>query len=114
MDTNTVKLIESLSEKLGTTAEHLWVVLVKQAPISATTMAIFYLVFAAITLWTFFLTKKLIAKDSDWFPMWFLWGFFMLVFIVGFAVDSPSILSGFLNPEYWALNECLDAMKPRK
>jgi len=29
-----VPLLEKLSEKLGTTAEHLWQILIKQAPIA--------------------------------------------------------------------------------
>ena len=39
MNEATAKLIEELAAKLGTTAEHLWGVLVRQAPISATVSA---------------------------------------------------------------------------
>lgn len=35
MNEQTVKLVEQLAQKLGTTTEYLWNVLIKQAPISA-------------------------------------------------------------------------------
>lgn len=36
MEEKTIKLIEQLAQKLGTTTEYLWAVLLKQAPIDAT------------------------------------------------------------------------------
>lgn len=50
MNKNTEQLIRELSDKLGTTAEHLWGVLMKQAFISGVTDVITYLVLICL-LW---------------------------------------------------------------
>ena len=122
MNEETTKLIEQLAQKLGTTAEYLWRVLIKQAPISAAT-DLLYLVLIIITGIVLFNIHKRLAKedehgDSAYFtfeegaavPMIIgviIWG---ILFIVCFF-SIGDIINGFLNPEYWALNNVLNAAK---
>ena len=44
MNDQTAKLIEQLAQKLGTTTEYLWSVLIKQAPIDALSRLAFFIV----------------------------------------------------------------------
>jgi len=65
MNENTAKLIEQLAQKLGTTSEYLWGVLLKQASISAT---VTLLKTIAILLFGWFLWKthkRLLKKESE-------------------------------------------------
>jgi len=107
MDDKTQELIKNLADKLGTTAEHLWGVLVKQAPISAATDVAVFVV--AIVLWSI-AYKRLVKwepegdgmlKDAAWF------GFWVVTVIIGVALacDAVAIVSAFVNPEYWALRQ---------
>ena len=111
MDQNTQQLIEKLAEKLGTTAEHLWEVLIRQAPITSGTELIVDAILLGATCW-----------------LWkFLWSYpwkheeygctkevtlgaaavFTAIIIISIALSLPSIFAGFLNPEYWALQQII-------
>lgn len=68
MNEETSKLIRELADKLGTTAEHLWSVLVKQAPISSATDCVGLIVLWIIMGLSFCKLKKLVAEDIDWTP----------------------------------------------
>lgn len=111
MDQNTQQLIEKLAEKLGTTAEHLWEVLIRQAPItSAIELAMdAMLLVATYQLWKFLwnhpwkyeeygCTKELTLGAA---------AVFTAILIISIALSIPSIFAGFLNPEYWALQQII-------
>lgn len=124
MDENTLQALTALAEKLGTTAEYLWGVLVRQAPIAAGIEAVSCLLqIAVLVFWTRFVyLKTKLKKDADsmsycrgdaewenegaffgWFSVVLLW---LIVFcVVGSSVTT--IVSGFFNPEYWALRQIL-------
>lgn len=113
MNEQTTKLIEQLAAKLGTTTEHLWGVLLKQAPmssgISATMLAVFLLVLILSARW---LKRNELSKDDADDMMgkvlcWILWG--VMAFMLScFIYDSlPMIIAGFFNPEYWALKQII-------
>lgn len=51
MDDKYQQMIEALAAKLGTTAEHLWGVLVRQAPITGAVDLAICVVLAALTAW---------------------------------------------------------------
>ncbi len=122
MNEQTTKLIQELADKLGTTAEHLWGVLVRQAPIAATwgIIELFIDVFIAISLWKIchLLTCKAVKLDGECYDNEValfgiyaaasIFGLIALLFSIGFVVDLagvPTLLSGFLNPEYWAFKQ---------
>lgn len=124
MNEQTAKLLEQLASKLGTTSEYLWGILLKQAPIDATITLLqtLFLFLVGWGLWK--VHKKLLSKPSgqDYddsyyekykigaiFPMvlvTFGWGIMMLICFCSFS----SIVSGYFNPEYWALKEILNSL----
>lgn len=125
MNDQTAKLLEDLGNKLGTTAEHLWSVLVRQAPISSTIDVIVMIGFVVAWVAMYKTHKRLMMpltkeeSEVDYsknlydrydmsaiFPMTI--GFAVLLILsIGMMIGSPITIAGFFNPEYWALHEIL-------
>lgn len=116
MNDQTIKLIEQLSVKLGTTAEHLWGVLMRQAPITAT------LDIAVSTIIAFFLWKSFrfiyrkTREDCNGCADWdeeigaIIWGAWLAIAIIGglcIYCEVSDALAGLANPEYWALMQII-------
>ena len=116
MDEKTETLIRALAEKLGTTAEHLWMALVKQAPITAAVDLLVLIGWAAACFWVVKKVAQKTKEPSDGYAEWrgegafFAWaGAAMLcglTLLIGGASLS-GIVAGFVNPEYWALKEVM-------
>jgi hypothetical protein len=107
----TVKLIEQLAAKLGTTADHLWAVLVRQAGIEVWVSVVTIVILGAFSaLWI-----STFSKWDDWIDdgmgavvMAGTIVSVVFLFIVGCEItELPTLL---LNPEYWALKEVLDVL----
>ncbi len=114
MNEQTQKLISELADKLGTTAEHLWGVLVRQAPIDATASIVSSGVFLLISLITIIVGLQLQKKTQEDFAYGFssffclAGGAIALAVTISVTVASLSDISaGFINPEYWALKQIL-------
>lgn len=116
MDGQTMIILEKLAEKLGTTVEHLWGVLVNQAPISAAVdMLITIILWVLAVLWLRKVrenTKKNEDgyKEWDYEPAGFAWICVFALFVISFMVtvsSLPLIVAGFANPEYWALKQLI-------
>lgn len=122
MDAKTTALIEKLADKLGTTAEHLWGVLIAQAPISGFVDLIICsaLVFAAVGVVRFVKRKTTTLEPTsengyitaEWEHDgaalgWFITGIFVLGVGTVVLASIQSIAAAFLNPEYWALTRVL-------
>lgn len=119
MNDQTLKLVEQLAQKLGTTAEYLWQVLLNQAAISAATDLI-YLVLTIFAGFALYRLHKYLSKEPEGssysiyedeeelavIPMVFVLIAWLVVFIVCFF-SIGNIINGFFNPEYWALNQIL-------
>jgi len=114
MNERTEQLIRELAEKFGTTAEHLWEVMVRQAVIENTIAFIIYggFVGATIVLWKLAFRGDGLErsfKDEEWR----LEVTFLSCAMVFTIVCLMSVLfiagwvSGIINPEYWALKELL-------
>lgn len=123
IDGKTAELIGKLASKLGTTTEYLWGVLLQQAPVAALTTLVqcLLIVIFGVILWK--IHKRLLQNAIDGYecsyyekyelsaqlPM----TFGLIIFVVGvldafFSVDT--IVNGFFNPEYWALQQVLKAI----
>jgi len=112
MNDNEVRLIEQLAAKLGTTADHVWAVLVRQAPIEAFT-DLFYVgliaasFFAVRAFWRIAYKKGSSYDGEIWIIpgviAWGAWAIFSVIVLIVCA-ELPTL---FLNPEYWALNRVL-------
>lgn len=122
MNKETVQLLESLAKKLGTTAEYLWQVLLRQAPIyAATTLAQFIIIMVfGYVLLKFHLDfsketldkhgyKETIYEDNE-STVWImvvlgvLWVFLFLIVFCSLG----DVVNGFFNPEYWALKQIIN------
>lgn len=109
-------LLENLAQKLGTTSEYLWGVLLKQAPISAVSQLIQMLITIILGVVLFKLHKKFSEEGKSgrtlyWdkeelltIPM-FLAGIGFFILALFQVKNFDNIIYGFFNPEYWALNE---------
>ena len=116
MDEKYAQLIETLATKLGTTAEHLWGVLVRQAPISGATDLVLCIVLAVAARKLIALIKRKTADpESEWRfdPMPAVFFSLVVTVLSGLILATiPYIVSAFANPEYWALKQLL-SMVPR-
>lgn len=120
MNENTTKLIEQLAQKMGTTSEYLWGVLVRQAPIDATAnlLMLTILPIASYVVWRIdkriYSTGLHLDEDDDpsllgigmAFISCVVWLFtFSTLFSIGDIID------GFFSPDFWALNYIMETLK---
>ena len=109
--------LEPLAIKLGVAVEHLWEVLLKQAPISGALDVLFYIftaacVYVVYRLWLFIIRK--VGQDG-WGEAAYIWPALatMAVFflVIASLLSLPVTLAAFFNPEYWALHKVLSFAK---
>ena len=125
MDEKYAQLLETLATKLGTTAEHLWGVLVRQAPISgAVDLALCIILALAVWRLIAFVKRKTTpsedssgrSRPAEWHgeegPAWLVAAIMTTVLSGLIIATIPGIVSAFANPEYWALKQLL-SMVPR-
>lgn len=116
-------LIEQLAKQFGTTSEYLWNVLISQAAISATISLIKIIAIIIFGIILYRLNKKfmksnehgdsLYAKHESALAVPMVIGAIaMLVFVFIAFYNFSNVITGYLNPEYWALEQVLDAIKP--
>jgi hypothetical protein len=111
-------LLAKLAEKLGTTIEHIWRVLINQAPIqvgkNVITIIILIIVNTLAMKYALGLFKgRSLGDDDDAYQI------FVMIFAVILLVSSSIFgmhlflesFDALLNPEYWALNRILELVK---
>ena len=102
------KLLEQMASRLGTTVEHLWGVLIKQAPLAAME----HLIWVGILLISFIILVilSLVLKKLEFgaeIRIWIGLGAFVCIvatFIQGF-LSLHDYLTATYNPEYWAFEQ---------
>lgn len=114
--------LKLLAAKLGTTADFLWDVLIRQAYIEGITsiiiasvpfiLLIFYMIFVK---W-FFKNVERLEDDHEniWCACWItsvVLGAALMVTIALSICQIKHIVTVFLNPEYWALEQILNIIK---
>jgi hypothetical protein len=109
MNDKTAEIIKQLADKLGTTAEHLWGVLIKQAPISSSIDLMFDAILIGLMAYVW---VKLVKHDADAEDKIMLG--IILTIVCGVAAlammaSLPTTIAGFVNPEYWALKQLLSS-----
>jgi len=115
MEKELVPFLEKLSEKLGTTAEHLWQILIKQAPIDGMIDILSFISSIAVSIILYFVHKYLekikLYDEYEYVGILMICGaiIMMLWFVISFIVALGSI-TAFLNPEYWAFNQILSRL----
>ena len=112
MDDKTLQALTALANKLGTTAEYLWGVLVRQAPITgAIDLAVMGAWGVGCVLLVRFVQRKTCGDEPKWgdelgrILAWcgVLGVCAVVAIIVGFQF-SPA-MTAIVNPEYWALRQ---------
>jgi hypothetical protein len=113
MNEQLVNTLNTLALKLGTTAEMLWEVMMKQAPIYAMTST-FVIVLSGVLfffLYKFFKKNEWFADEIDENPFMFLVSTVLAIAVACYGVlvltTIPSIIYAIFNPEYWALMNLL-------
>jgi hypothetical protein len=111
MNEATQKMIEDLANKLGTTTEHLWGVLCRQAPISAVVglACDAALLLIVVLAWHKLSRVKYEHWDND-FGKGVMYGGLALATAITVACALgalPTEIAGLVNPEYWALKQLL-------
>lgn len=119
-------LLSQLAEKLGTNVAHLWDVLIRQAYVSATIELLWYLLIIFLcfyALWKLLSPTRTVAEGENKVSLmgiflkrdpdggYHILAFFLVIigsaFIIVLLHDVSSIITRFINPEYWALNQIL-------
>jgi hypothetical protein len=110
------ELLQQLANKLGTTVEHLWMVLTRQGQIEAVkSMIIFGVAILFAVLYALLLRNKyaiLKEEDNDLLGFVFLFtGLGGIIYLSVTACQFVSDIDGLLNPEYWALEHIIKKLK---
>jgi len=99
--------LQALASKLGVTAEYLWGVLLKQAPISAA-LDFAFIAFVALLWCVIYRFRKHL---DDFNVILFFFGVIIMVVLTVLAVIIVFVApTALLNPEYWALKQVLSAI----
>lgn len=122
MNDKTIELLNRLADKFGTTVEHLWGVLVKQAVISAVSEILMALTMAVLWLWMFRLIRRKTTEpqptDECRYPRaewreegavfaWIVAAIGLLIVVVQTYCAATIGITALLNPEYWALKQLM-------
>lgn len=112
-------LLTALAERLGTTVEYLWGVLLKQAYIDGIFNIIYCIIPIILIYPTYKYAKYIKLKWNEWVENG--WGeeifpcvgfsvlcvFFIILLLFTITEFIPTAITAFNNPEYWALKEIL-------
>jgi hypothetical protein len=122
MNKDTLELLQSLAAKLGTTADHLWGVMIRQARVSVITdllldcALVLVIVIAFKKIFPFFDRK--IQEDPEGDFLYILGTLFLGAVLVVCTVVAifcvPDMVTKIANPEYWALQQILETVKGAK
>ena len=117
MNEQTIQALNALAAKLSTTAEYLWGVLVKQAPIEgALDLAVMAAWAIALICLARYVYKNTAGEDPHWTDdvvRTFAWagvGLAVLLVTIICGSNFTSAVSAIINPEYWALKQLLAAI----
>ena len=107
------KALAKLADKLGTTAEHLWQVLIRQARVEVVTDTGFILLTAVCLygLWRWW--KSALKRDPDDGEMigLVICSICGLVLFIASLVNVYEIPTLIFNPEYWAIQQIFSGLK---
>lgn len=120
MNNETASLLNKLADKLGTTADNLWKILLHQAPVDATITLIQCLLFLLVPFIVYKVHRRILKMEygygeNDGYGIIMILAAVIsaiLVIVVIFSIGT--IINGYINPQYWALEKILDTLKPAK
>lgn len=122
MDDKTLTAFTALAQKMGTTAEYLWGVLLKQSPITGAIDLAVMAAWVVAVVWLFRIVRRNTTKPIETpenkspHAQWSdelcaaAWVSVVIVGLVTALIVGASLSStaaALLNPEYWALKQIL-------
>lgn len=122
MNEHTAALLQGLAAKLGTTSEYLWAILLKQAPVYAYVALFQYAVTVLVLVALFryriqvgkFLTTLCEETEALGVIGLIVIGIASIIWLLACVFAFESVVTAFVNPEYWALDKVLDTIKAKK
>jgi uncharacterized membrane protein YfcA len=110
MDDNTLQALTQLAQKLGTTAEYLMGVLIKQGPISG---LIDLLIMAIMAYGSYIGVRLVLRKNDDDNEIAVVFGWigivtFCIVTSLVILLQLNQAITGIIHPEFWALQQILN------
>ncbi len=116
MDEATRQMLDKYAEKLGTTTEHLWQVLVAQARVDFVVTTVQFGILAAGT-YGIYRYWRWISSKKECHEGWVLLAGILTIILGVLDITAFCILGTYaaslLNPEYWALHQILTLIKQK-
>lgn len=119
MNEQTIQLISQLANRLGTTADHLWAVLAKQAIVQAIQSSVWAVIWVIIATIGWVFLKKFwikIWEEEEFGAILIGIGACILTAIaliqIGIAFDN--VITTIFNPEYYSFKQMTELVKPAK
>lgn len=105
------EILTKIADQLGTTVEHLWGVLLRQATISSVVNTILFIGLFVALVWTFKVIRRNVKEGSleeEGMVICYVgWYFSAMTVCIVFLCLASVIIAGFINPEYWALKRLM-------
>ena len=105
-------ILQPLAEKLGTTAQYVWGLQVKQAYVDGSIALVGLLFGMVIVGLTIFLNWK--HKDDEYYDL-DLWSVIsiipIIIGVVCIGITISTVFTAFINPEYYALQQLIKLVK---
>jgi hypothetical protein len=117
MNEKMFEFLQQLATKLGTTSEHLWGVLIKQALVVAVRDIIELVITAALLTLLWKQKDKIFswAKGYDSRTALIVFGeLFIMVWLLICIYSFETVITAIFNPEYWAFDTLLSFFKSIK
>ena len=107
MDDRAMTILEALATNLGTTTEYLWGILLHQAPVQATIDLLLCVALTSVSVVSVkFMWNQ--SRDSNEGEFWVIGaGLLSIICLLMVGLTIPSIINGYIHPEYWALRHVL-------
>lgn len=108
MNEQTQKLLSELAVKFGTTAEHLWGVLIRQAGIEAWvhTIVAVALIILVVSAWIALKWNFKRLDEGEFEPMFFIiLTIVSLLVVIFFIATVADDFTQIMNPEFWAMKK---------
>lgn len=107
MNETQLKLIQELAQKLGTTTDLLWVILIRQAYIQGVKDVVIFTAWAACTIVLFCVFRKIKNNNPNYedivvHPASVIIYFIFTIFSISRIFEAANC---FFNPEFWAITE---------
>ena len=97
-------ILQPLADKLGTTAQHVWELQIKQAYVDGSIALVGLLFGLAIVVLTVFLNLKYNDDEYYDFNFWVVVSIIPIIIGVSFICSTiVTVFTSFINPEYYAL-----------